>query len=266
MILDFEHHQAAHCENGVTSNLLKYYGVEVSEAMAFGIGSGIFFIYLPFLKLNGLPVTSFRPFPGRIFQRTAAHLGIKICRKKFRDPDESMKALDKALDAGIPVGLQVGVFHLIYFPRPYRFHFNAHNIVVYGKDKDRYLISDPVMEHPESLTYEELKRARWARGAFQPRDRCIIPSGFPPGSTYPAPFSKGFGRAAGTCWPSPYRCWAFAAFVIFRKKSENGRNGSGEKRRRFISDSLSGCRRKSEPAEPASGLFMRPFCRKRQEE
>jgi hypothetical protein len=116
MTIDFKHHQAAHCENGVTSNLLKHYGVDISEAMAFGIGSGIFFVYLPFLKLNGLPVTSYRPLPGLIFKRTAAHLGIKIHRKKFRDKEESMKALDEALDAGIPVGLQVGVFHLTYFP------------------------------------------------------------------------------------------------------------------------------------------------------
>lgn len=175
MIIDFRHRQAAHCENGVTSNLLKHYGVDISEAMAFGLGSGIFFVYLPFLKLNGLPVTSYRPLPGLVFKRTAAHLGIKICRKKFRDKEESMKALDKVLASGIPVGLQVGVFHLTYFPRPYRFHFNAHNIVVFGKENGRYLISDPVMETPETMTYAELMRARWARGVFQPKGHMYYP-------------------------------------------------------------------------------------------
>lgn len=195
MILDFEHRQAAHCENGATSNLLNYFGVKISEAMVFGIGSGIFFIYLPFVKLNGLPVTSFRPLPGMIFKRTAASLGISIFRKKFRDPEESMKALDKALDNGIPVGLQVGVFHLTYFPRPYRFHFNAHNIVVYGKEKDRYLISDPVMENPESLTYEELKRARWARGEFQPRGHMYYPVRMPAQIDLDRPMIQGIRRS-----------------------------------------------------------------------
>ncbi|MBN1665084.1 MAG: BtrH N-terminal domain-containing protein [Deltaproteobacteria bacterium] len=175
MTLDFKHSQAAHCENGVTSNLLRYYGVDVSEAVIFGISSGLFFAYLPFLKVNGLPITSFRPLPGMIFQRTATNLGIKVYRKKFRNKEDSMAALDKALDAGIPVGLQVGVFNLTYFPKPYRFHFNAHNIVVFGKENGHYIISDPVMETVESLSYEELLRVRWARGALEPKGQMYYP-------------------------------------------------------------------------------------------
>lgn len=169
MIIDFKHHQSAHCENGVTSNLLKFHGFDISEAMAFGISSGIMFAYLPFLKLNGLPVTSFRPLPGLIFKRAAAALGIKIYRRKFRDKSESMQALDKALEAGIPVGMQVGVFHLTYFPRHYRFHFNGHNLVAFGKENGRYHISDPVMEDAQTLSYDDLMRVRWARGPFQPK-------------------------------------------------------------------------------------------------
>jgi hypothetical protein len=168
MVIDFKHSQSAHCESGVTANLLRHGGVNISEAMAFGIGSGQFFAYMPFLKHNGIPASSFRPLPGMIFKRAATRLGIKIHRKKFRNKEASMAALDRALDDHIPVGLQVGVFHLTYFPRPYRFHFNAHNLVVYGRENGRYLISDPIMETPESLSYEELMRVRWARGMFQP--------------------------------------------------------------------------------------------------
>jgi hypothetical protein len=65
----------------------------------------------------------------------------------------------------------VGVFHLPYFPKEYRFHFNAHNITVFGKEDDRYLISDPVMENIEALSYEELKKVRFARGTYPPRGR-----------------------------------------------------------------------------------------------
>jgi len=169
MTIDFKHSQSAHCENGVTSSLLRHHGLDISEAMAFGIGSGLFFAYLPFVKYEGIPTTSFRPLPGRIFKRTAARLRIRMVRKKFRDKEASMRALDETLGRGIPVGLQVGVFHLTYFPAPYRFHFNAHNLVVYGKENGQYLISDPVMEQPESLTYDELMRVRFARGLFEPR-------------------------------------------------------------------------------------------------
>ena len=38
MELQLQHKPAAHCENGTISNLLRFYGVEVSEPMAFGHG------------------------------------------------------------------------------------------------------------------------------------------------------------------------------------------------------------------------------------
>ncbi len=53
MKVEFEHLQSAHCENGVTTNLLKGAGAnKLTEPLAFGIGSGLFFIYIPFLKIN----------------------------------------------------------------------------------------------------------------------------------------------------------------------------------------------------------------------
>lgn len=169
MNINFEHKQAAHCENGATSNLFKYYGLSLSEPMIFGIGSGLFFAYLPFLKVNHIPVTTFRPLPGLIFKRAAKRLGFEIKRKRFSNPDKAMLELDKKLEQGIPVGMLVGVYHLTYFPKPYRFHFNAHNLVVYGKEDGHYLISDPIMEMPTSLTYKELRRVRYARGVFAPK-------------------------------------------------------------------------------------------------
>jgi hypothetical protein len=170
--IDFKHHQAAHCENGVTSNLLKYHGINLSEPMVFGLGSGIFFSYMPFYKLNGLPVVSFRPYPGWIFNRVTRSLGIKMQRHKFpREPEKAMEKLDETIEKGIPTGCLVGVFHLTYFPDPYRFHFNAHNLVVYGREGDKYIISDPIMETPVSLTHAELKRVRYAKGTYPPKGR-----------------------------------------------------------------------------------------------
>ncbi len=171
MKIDFQHSQSAHCENGVTSNLLRFHGITLSEPMIFGMGSGYFFSHMPFMKLNGMSVTSFRVLPGWIFKRVTHRLGIRVRRKKFRNPDKAMQALDEKLALGKPVGLLVGVYHLPYFPKEYRFHFNAHNITVFGKENGHYLVSDPVMENVETLTYEELKRVRFARGTYPPRGR-----------------------------------------------------------------------------------------------
>ena len=169
MIKDFQHKQSAHCENGVTSNLLNFYGVVLSEPMIFGIGSGLFFTHLPFAKVNGIPVTSFRPLPGIIFKRASKRLGFKVQRRKFRNQQKAMLALDGLLEKDIPVGMLVGVYHLDYFPAAYRFHFNAHNLVVYRKENNTYLISDPIMETTTSLTPEGLQKVRFAKGMFAPK-------------------------------------------------------------------------------------------------
>ena len=167
--LDFKHKQTAHCENGVVSNMLRYYRIDLSEPLIFGIGSGMFFSHMPFLTVGGIPVTSFRPLPGMIFKRVSKRLGLQFeRRKKYRNPRKAMEDLDKNLKKGIPTGMLVGVYHLTYFPKPYRFHFNAHNIVVFGKKGDRYLISDPIMGNKETLSYDELLRVRYAKGTFAP--------------------------------------------------------------------------------------------------
>jgi hypothetical protein len=169
--IDFNHQQAAHCENGATSNLLRHHHINLSEPMVFGIGSGLFFSYMPFMKVNDLPMVSFRPWPGKIFDRITKRLGLKIQRYKFKDEAESMEALDRNLQQGIPTGCLVGVYHLTYFPAAYRFHFNAHNIVVIGRENGEYLVSDPIMPGVERLSHHDLQRVRFAKGTVPPKGR-----------------------------------------------------------------------------------------------
>ncbi|MGN6493307.1 MAG: BtrH N-terminal domain-containing protein [Agriterribacter sp.] len=176
MKLDFTHAQAAHCENGVTTSLLKHYGVQqITEPLAFGIGSGLFFIYIPFMKVNGGPAISFRTMPGMIFKRTCKSLDIPILRKKFSSEEKAQLELDARLNAGEPAACQVGVYYLPYFPKEYRFHFNAHNLIVVGKEGDNYLISDPIMETIVTMSSYELKRVRFAKGPLAPRGQLYYP-------------------------------------------------------------------------------------------
>jgi Domain of unknown function (DUF4872)/Butirosin biosynthesis protein H, N-terminal len=176
MKLDFEHLQSAHCESGVTSSLLrKSSGGKITEPLAFGIGAGLFFCYIPLIKINNGPAIAFRTFPGLIFKRTCNALGIPVIRKKFRSKEQAESHLKQRLEEGHPVGCQVGVYYLSYFPMEYRFHFNAHNLIVYGKEDDNYLISDPVMETPTKLTSYELERVRFAKGALAPRGQLYYP-------------------------------------------------------------------------------------------
>ena len=179
MQIDFTHKQSAHCENGVVSNLMRHNGFEISEPMVFGIGSGLLYSYLPFIKVNFAPVFTYRAMPGLIFKRFAKRVGVTMKREKFNNPKSAKARLDENLEKNNPVGLQVGVYNLPYFPEEYRFHFNAHNMVVYGKKGDTYLISDPVMESVTSLTEKELEKVRFAKGAFAPKGHMYYPIEFP---------------------------------------------------------------------------------------
>lgn len=174
---DFKHYQAAHCENGVTVGLLKQAGLEqITEPLAFGIGSGLFYIDIPFLKLQNGPAISFRTFPGNIFKRTCKAFDVKLVTKKYRNQDKAMYELDELLEKGIPVGCQVGVFHLSYYPKEYRFHFNAHNLIVFGKEGNDYLVSDPVMEVTARLSKESMRKVRFAKGVLAPKGHIYYPT------------------------------------------------------------------------------------------
>ncbi|WP_270088662.1 BtrH N-terminal domain-containing protein [Sphingobacterium sp. SYP-B4668] len=179
MQLNFTHHQTAHCENGVASNLLRDKGYDISEPMVFGLGSGLFFVYLPFLKVNHAPAISYRPMPGWIFNRMSKRLNIKIKRVKFSDKGKAKEALEANLLQQIPTGLQVSVYYLNYFPDEYRFHFNAHNLVIYGQEGEEFLVSDPVMEQVTRLHARDLEKARFAKGVLAPKGHLYYPTHIP---------------------------------------------------------------------------------------
>lgn len=161
--------------------MLSHYGISLSEPMIFGSGSGIFFIHIPFLKVNGVPATSYRIWPGAIFNRSMKLLGAKVVTKKFKSPQESMNALDELLDKKIPVGVMCSVYYLPYLPDAYRFHFNAHNIVVWARDGDEYIVGDPVLPELKRIHKDDLKKARYAKGFPEPSGKLYYIKGVPEG-------------------------------------------------------------------------------------
>lgn len=230
MILNFQHNQSAHCENGVTSNLLKYYGINLSEPMVFGIGAGIFFSHMPFIKLNGIPVTSFRPLPGMIFKRVTKRLGLTVERVKFSNPETAMSELDKVLLSGTPVGMLVGVFNLSYFPDAYRFHFNAHNLVAFGKENNQYHISDPVMEKIEFLSTEDLKKVRYAKGTYPPKGRMYYIKYVPKNINIEKAIYAGIKNASKDMLTIPLPMFGVKGIDYLANKMKNWENKLGERK------------------------------------
>lgn len=171
----FVHRHAAHCESGSVANLLSHYGRPLSEPMAFGLGGGLSFAYLNFIRIQEMPLIAYRTPPRGIIKGVSQSLGIPFHVERFRAPSAGTARLDALLDQGRVVGLQTSVFWLPYFPADMRFHFNAHNLVVYGREGDDYLISDPVFEHPVRCPRADLERARFAKGMLEPRGLLYYP-------------------------------------------------------------------------------------------
>ena len=203
MKIDFPHRQFAHCESGVTANLFNYHGLPCSEAMAFGIGAGLFFAYAPFIKINFLPLTTYRTAPGSIFKKTTRRLGIKVARRKYRDPKVAEAELDQLLQSGRPVGAQTGVFWLPFFPPAYRFHFNGHNLIVIGKEGNDYLISDPIFEETVRCPAADLLKARFAKGALAPKGKIYSIEKMPQSFDLPEAIKAGIREVCRTMLKTP---------------------------------------------------------------
>lgn len=172
----FHHKQAAHCESGVVSSLISHYGLPMSEPMAFGVAAALAFAYIPFIKMGGMPLISYRMWPGAIVKAMHKRLGITMERKTFRNVDQGMRALDAQLDAGRAVGLQTCIYWLPYVPEQFRFHFNVHNLIVYGREGDEYLISDPLFEGVTRCPRAALAKARFAKGAMEAKGLMYYPT------------------------------------------------------------------------------------------
>jgi hypothetical protein len=161
------------------SALVTHGGVALSEPMAFGLAAALSFAVIPFIKLSGLPLVAYRLPPGAIIRGVRKRLGLRLWRRTFRNPSAGMAALDRALDDGRVVGLQASVFWLPYFPDDMRFHFNAHNLIVYAREGDDYLVSDPVFEEPVRCDRASLTKARFAKGALAARGLMYYLEGVP---------------------------------------------------------------------------------------
>jgi hypothetical protein len=175
LVETFQHRHAAHCESGVASSMLSHHGAKISEAMAFGLSAAMAFAYLPFVKFAGFPLIAFRMPPKAILRGMVKPFKMRFHFETFRDQARGMARLDEMLEQGRIVGIQTSAFWLPYFPADMRFHFNAHNLIVFGKEGNDYLISDPVAEEPQRCDAENLRKARFATGLMAPKGLLYYP-------------------------------------------------------------------------------------------
>jgi hypothetical protein len=166
-IESYRHQVAAHCETGSVRNVLAHAGLEISEPMVFGLGSGPAFYYLFFTKTpQRFPFLALRNRPGNVLENAVRLLGVDCFRRRYGSAREAMSAADRLIDEGTPVVACVDMFYMKYLPSFLHVHAPFHFVVLVGRDGDAYLVSDPYHEEIGRLSAEDLAIAWDTRAAF----------------------------------------------------------------------------------------------------
>ncbi|GAA4929789.1 BtrH N-terminal domain-containing protein [Nonomuraea thailandensis] len=158
-----------HCETTALGVLLRHEGLDLSEPMLFGLGSGLSFVYwdgkgMPFPFLGG------RVKPFELTRNLAARLGLTLTVAETTSPRRAWQNVAAAIDAGRPVGLQLDSFHLDYFRS--RVHFGGHVVAMYGYDEhDAYLVDTDQQGGTVRTGLAALAAARAERGPMTARNR-----------------------------------------------------------------------------------------------
>lgn len=174
MIKGYPNIRRRHCETGAFVSMMDFLGYDISEPMAFGIGSGLYFLYTPFLKMQNTIYPIFRSWPVSVIQKASKRLCLPYHEERFRlHPENAITRLDDLLEKGIPVGVVVNVNGLQYFNvSGGGIDFNGHILSILGKEGNIYTVGDTdgrlTSDDFISLDEETLQKIRFAPGVAAP--------------------------------------------------------------------------------------------------
>ncbi|KUL63420.1 BtrH N-terminal domain-containing protein [Streptomyces sp. NRRL S-1521] len=158
-----------HCETTALGVLLRHQGLDLSEPMLFGLGSGLSFIYWD-SKNMGFPFLGGRSKPFELTRNLADRLELELLVQETTSPRKAWHDVSASLDAGHPVGLQLDSHYLDYFGS--KVHFGGHIVAMYGYDDHQaHLVDTDQQGGAVSTSLTSLARARAARGPMAAKHR-----------------------------------------------------------------------------------------------
>ncbi|SDI12774.1 Butirosin biosynthesis protein H, N-terminal [Actinokineospora alba] len=158
-----------HCETTALGVLLRHEGLDLSEPMLFGLGSGLAFVYWDGKGMD-FPFLGGRVKPFQLTRNLDGRLGLGLAVRETASPRKAWQDVRAQLDAGKPVGLQLDSYHLDYFGS--KVHFGGHVVAMYGYDDDRaYLVDTDQQGGAVTTSLSSLAKARAERGPMTARNR-----------------------------------------------------------------------------------------------
>jgi len=159
MVEGFIHRPGVHCESSALRDVFEFNGLKFSEAMIFGLGSGLGFVYW---HSKQMPY----PFVGgrahNFCENLCSNLGVQVRVNRTSSKTRAYEAMKKLIGRNIPVMIHVDMPYLRYLGLPEQAHFGAHTIVVAGIDEDEGIayIADTMFKDLQVATLKELEEAR----------------------------------------------------------------------------------------------------------
>ena len=159
LIDTYSNPSGAHCGSTAMRNLLKHYcGLELSEQMVFGLGSGVDFLFVrqdlqqPSLLLFGRGLT--------MEVDLATTLGVDYREQPQLNDETAWQAVRSEVLKGRPTMLSGDALYLDY--RDFKVHFPAHRFVLLGFDDEQEVayIADRIDEETQACSYAALRASR----------------------------------------------------------------------------------------------------------
>lgn len=154
----------AHVPSALARGLLAQAGLEVSEAMACGLGGGIGFLYAVFeYKQVDHPLLTIvaQHHPKPWLEQVAEHLGVTLRSLTSSKAETAIGKLGSMLSSGRAAHLDVARGMLPWHPATSAEEAaDPHGIVIAGRHGEAYLVDDGIGS-PHRLTVDELSVA-WA--------------------------------------------------------------------------------------------------------
>lgn len=187
-LTSYRHIRGVHCASAALRNVCHHYtGLRWSEALCFGLGSGMNFTYV---REPGAPFFLVMGRGSYMESHFCDALGVHLEVVHSEDAELAWDHLRGLLDGGELAMIDADMFHLPYMVQSLDLmggvHFGGHKALVtgYRPDSGEVELSDYAWAEPRVVTVEQLKSARDSRDCpARPRNGCFrfhFPQELPP--------------------------------------------------------------------------------------
>lgn len=168
IIKNFSPFFGENCETTTIGNLLQPLGLDLTEALLFGIGQGLGFIYWD-MKIMDFPFIGGRIKPDLITKNIAENLNLELNIQETSSLKKAWENVEKNIQNNTPVGLKLDCYYLDYFTK--KIHFAAHYATLYGYDDTyAYLVDTKQQGNKVKVLLKNLTLARNAKGPMSSKN------------------------------------------------------------------------------------------------